>query len=102
MPRRLIILERQHHHLRDGRHQRCRRRFRAHMRSDANTLVTRIAFKWVWQACACSEPDGYCEDCGSEHGHTCIVCGWEWCAECWGGEAHAEASDPNERARRLA
>jgi hypothetical protein len=76
--------------------------FCEHMRCTPLTPVTRIAFKWVWKRCYCDEPDGPCEDCRDPHGHTCIVCGYEWCQECWGGELHAEYCNPEERERRLA
>ena len=56
----------------------------------------------VVSACDCSEPDGICEACDDDHGHTCIVCGYDWCQACWSGEVHAEYCNPVERARSLA
>lgn len=52
--------------------------------------------------CTCNEPDGLCEACDDEHGHTCIVCGYDFCQRCWEGPVHAEYCDPEERERQLA
>ncbi len=48
----------------------------------------------VIEPCDCGEPDGMCEGCDDEHGHTCIVCGYDFCRECWNTERHEEQPCP--------
>jgi hypothetical protein len=40
------------------------------------------------QPCECDEPDGYCDACEDEHGHTCIICGADFCTPCWETPGH--------------
>jgi hypothetical protein len=48
-----------------------------------------LAKRWsANQDCDCDEPDGPCEACDDEHGHTCIVCDEEFCTQCWEGPVH--------------
>lgn len=42
------------------------------------------------EECECNEPDGGCEGCNDEHGHTCIYCDEEWCQSCWTSSVHTE------------
>jgi len=38
--------------------------------------------------CECDEPDGYCEVCEDAHGHTCIICGCDFCGLHWEDAGH--------------
>lgn len=40
--------------------------------------------------CGRQEPDGACEGCDNDHGHTCRACDEEWCQSCWERSAHEE------------
>ena len=40
------------------------------------------------QPCECGEPDGYCDACDDAHGHTCIICGQDFCTPCWETDGH--------------
>lgn len=50
--------------------------------------------------CDCDEPDGACEGCDDEHGHTCRACDEEWCQACWQGAAHHETCPRSTRRER--
>lgn len=49
------------------------------------------------ETCGCDEPDGTCEGCDDEHGHTCIACDQDWCQACWEGGAHLETCGYEQR-----
>lgn len=47
--------------------------------------------------CECPEPDGYCDACEDAHGHTCIICGYDFCGLCWETDAHNDDCKREER-----